>query len=362
MNTSATPTTSGPSASSIARLESLRHGLRGWLGSGPIESSTGAYFAWIEEGSGRAAFEYPEITGYALTYLIGRPEDSREELSRAARAADWLVDRLDRGDRSARDGWDDGTHYTFDLGMISTGLLLFGEHCESERHLQAGLDLARAFGEEIEATGTLAAIPSVSPATARQGWSTEGEAHMLKLTQCLLLADRHGLSGAREAAATLAGRAARLQRDDGSFQTQPGDAPTMLHPHAYALEGLWMYAQATGDATALARVEAGLGFAWGCRLEQGGFPRHAPGDSPAVEQGDVTSQTIRIAAALGARPEGYEDALRRLSEFARPAPGGEALVYQPQVDATHHNAWVTMFGVQALDWAAEGAGGWETLV
>ena len=358
--TTSNGSTSSPT-SSVADLDTLRHALRGWLGSGPIDSPTGAYFAWIEEGTGRAAFEYPEITGYALTYLMGRPEPSREELSRAARAADWLVDRLDRGDRSARDGWDDGAHYTFDLGMIATGLLLFGDRCESERHLRMGLDLAACFRDEIEATGALAAIPAGSPATARQGWSTEGEAHMLKLTQCLLLADRQELPGAMDAAVALVANGSVYQRDDGSFRTQPDAELTMLHPHVYALEGLWMYSQATGDPIALARVEAGLEWAWRTQLESGGFPRLIAPASQAVEQGDVTTQTIRIAAALAARPEGFETALRRLADYARPAPGGEALVYQPEADATHHNAWVTMFGAQALDWAV-GAGDWETLV
>jgi hypothetical protein len=345
-----------------ADLDALRNSLRGWLGSGPIDSPTGAYFAWIEEGTGRAAFEYPEITGYALTYLMGRPDPSREELSRAARAADWLVERLGRGDRSARDGWDGGTHYTFDLGMIATGLLLFGDRCESERHLQVGLDLAAGFRDELEATGALAAIPAGSPATARQGWSTEGEAHMLKLTQCLLLADRQELPGAMDAARALVANGSMYQRDDGSFRTQPDAELTMLHPHAYAMEGLWMFARATGDPLALARVEAGLEWAWSAQLDPGGFPRLIAPASHAGEQGDVTTQTIRIAAALDVRPEGYDAALRRLADYARPAPGGEALVYQPEADATHHNAWVTMFGAQAVDWAVDGAGSWETLV
>jgi hypothetical protein len=362
MTTSTTNGRTSAPTRSATDLDALRNSLRGWLGSGPIDSPTGAYFAWIEEGTGRAAFEYPEITGYALTYLMGRPDLSREEVSRAARAADWLVDRLERGDRSARDGWDDGTHYTFDLGMIATGLLRFGDRCESERHLAAGLDLAAGFRDELEATGALGAIPAGSPTTARTGWSTEGEAHMLKLTQCLLLADRQGLSGALDAARTLVANGSLYQRDDGSFRTQPDAELTMLHPHAYALEGLWMYARATGDATARARVEAGVRWAWSTQLDPGGFPRLTAPASHAGEQGDVTTQTIRLAAAIDFRPEGYDTALRRLADYARPAPGGEALVYQPEADATHHNAWVTMFGAQAIDWALDGPAGWETLV
>jgi hypothetical protein len=364
MSANTRPSARGTSAtSSAADVESLRYALRGWLGSGPIDSPEGAYFAWVEEGTGRAAFEYPEITGYALTYLMGRSDPSREELARASRAADWLADRLDQGDRSARDGWDDGAQYSFDHGMIASGLLLFGERCDSHRHLHTGLELAAEFRDEIEATGSLAAIPARSPRTAREGWSTEGRAHMLKVVQCLLLAAEHDLAGAGPAAASLVEELSACQRPDGSFRTQPDDSMTMMHPHAYALEGLWMYTRATGDTVALERVEAGLQWAWSRQLESGGFPRFAATDgSTAVEQGDVTSQTIRIAAALGVRPDGFDRALRRLGDYARPAPGGAALVYQPEAGARHHNAWVTMFGAQALDWSAEGAPNWRTLV
>jgi hypothetical protein len=46
-----------------------------------------------------------------------------------------------------------------------------------------------------------------------------------------------------------------------------------------------------------------------------------------------------------------------LRELARRRPVGSALVYSPQSGDVHLNAWVTMFGAQAL----ELAGGGETM-
>src|SRR2546425_4589606 len=52
-------------------LASLADGLRAWLCSGACLSPSGAFAAWVDHASGRRSFEYPEISGYALTYLAG---------------------------------------------------------------------------------------------------------------------------------------------------------------------------------------------------------------------------------------------------------------------------------------------------
>ena len=345
-------------------VDDLRRALRGWLGSGPIDSPTGAFYAWLEEASGRSTFEYPEITGYALTYLMGRPDLSSAEIERGLRAANWLQRRLERDEFSARDGWDSGAHYSFDLGMIATGLILFGRRCESERHISAGIALAEKLRDAARSAPGLSAILDGSPSTSRKGWSTEGRPHLLKVVQSLLLAEDAGLAGSREAAALLVEEISALQRSDGSFPTQPGDEMVMLHPHLYTIEGLWIWSEATGDASALAQARDGMEWVWESQLPSGGFPRaaHVSNSGAQTEQGDATSQTIRMTVALGLEPEGFEAATARLLAFARPVPGGAALIYQPESQPRHHNAWVTMFGAQALEWALYGPSEWSTLV
>src|SRR3954469_15409943 len=104
----------------------LASDLRLWLASGELQSPDGAYCAWRDAQTGELACAYPEITGYALTWLAGRRGRTEAEVSAGRRAADWVTARLGARDRSARRGWEEGAVYTFDLGMIAAGLISFG--------------------------------------------------------------------------------------------------------------------------------------------------------------------------------------------------------------------------------------------
>jgi hypothetical protein len=349
---------------SRGRLSEVSRQLRGWLRSGPIQSPSGAFYAWIDEPTGQPAFEYPEITGYALTYLAGRPELGSDELDRAHRAAEWLLDRLGRDELGARAGWDRGAAYNFDLAMIATGLICFGRRRENEPQIEAGIELAAMLATSARQPQGLTPITAGPLATSRSGWSAEGRPHLCKAVQCLLAAAAMGFAAGRDAASRLIENVSGMQQDDGSFRTQPHSGGVMLHPHLYAVEGMWMWASAEGDPSAAERARRASNWVWEQQLPSGGFPRSvgsAEGGAP-VEQCDVTAQAIRMAAALGSPPEGFGEAVRRLAELADPAPGGAALVYQPEATARHHNAWTTMFGAQAIEWTLSGPTEWTTLV
>ena len=118
----------------------IAHALRRWLFSGACQSESGAFCAWRDAGTGQLAFEYPEITGYLLTFAAGLDDLQESESAAAHRAADWLVSRLRRGDRSAREGWDAGAVYTFDLAMVANGLLAFGRRFGDE-YLEVGAEV-----------------------------------------------------------------------------------------------------------------------------------------------------------------------------------------------------------------------------
>ena len=95
--------TPGPRFPAKARR---RTEFRGWLGHGPIQSASGAFYAWVDESTGAGSFEYPEITGYALTYLAGRRDPDPEELRRGHSAAEWLAGRRPVGScRPGGMGW-----------------------------------------------------------------------------------------------------------------------------------------------------------------------------------------------------------------------------------------------------------------
>jgi hypothetical protein len=345
---------------SASQHQAVVEAIRAWLGSGRLQSANGAYCAWRDADTDALAFEYPEITGYALIWLAGRPDPSEQERAAGRAAGAWLTNRLASGDLSARSGWENGAVYTFDLGMLAAGLMSFGRQTGTEDFTQAGLRTAQRLAGYIQQEGELPALAPDGPRTERSSqWSTEGRPHLVKCVQSLLLAEE------LEAAQRLLAQARDEQADDGHFITQPGDDYVMLHPHIYAIEGLWMWGQARHDEEALESARRATRWAWERQLPSGGLPRWASGGERGPEQIDVTSQAVRAALMLGLEPPGLAQAIGRLLEIARlDEPHGQALTYQPEGGASHLNAWVTMFGGQALQLVAEGPAvmSWDTLV
>ena len=323
-------------------------GLRGWLFSA-AQNSTGAFSAWVDLSEQCRAYDYAEITGYALTYIAGLALLAAQEESVGQAAAEWLVNRIDVGRLAARDGWDADAVYLFDLGMISSGLQSFGRRVGEARYAKAGERLAGFIAGELSRP-TISAIASGS-SSSRGGWSVHGIAHLSKLVQSQLLAGREPQA--------LVEAVKAKQRDDGSFDV--GDSCVMLHPHLYAAEGLWMWGTATGDSDALERATAAVEYAWTFQLESGGLPRSDEPDAP--EQLDLTSQAIRLAVVLDLGVP-YA-AITRLCDVAiADGDGGVALPYQPDSQHVHLNTWVTLFAAQALALAAPGASPleWHQLV
>src|SRR5712692_696159 len=158
-------------------------GLRAWIASGACQSENGAFVAWIDLATGRPSYDYPEITGYALTFLAGQASLSDDECSVGRRAAEWLVDRVRRGNLAARDGWDDDAVYLFDLAMIASGLLSFGRRVQVERYVEAGFELVNILADELASTEPISPVSARGRPSGRRGWSTDGRTHLAKLVQ-----------------------------------------------------------------------------------------------------------------------------------------------------------------------------------
>ncbi len=352
-------------SSSHVYASTVADGLRAWLASGAVQSPSGAFCAWRESDTGNLAFEYPEITGYALTHLA-QDEPTGGERAAAARAAGWLRERGSSGVLAARSEWDGQAVYNFDLAMIASGLMSFGRRTGDEEATAAGATLAEDLCAQHRAEGVLPSIrASHRRPSARSAWSTEGFAHLVKTVQCLLL---HGGEEPRAVAGEIIDASPASQKPDGRFVTHPDDVETMLHPHLYAMEGLWMFGEATGDEDARERAKAGVDWVWRHQLETGGFPRFVPtahvGKVPP-EQFDVTSQALRMAVLVDVGGDGRANAAARLAEVARvDGEAGLALPYQPGDGPVHLNAWVSMFGHQALRVAHAGRAAlpWQYLV
>ena len=329
----------GPARIDPEVVEWSADGLARWISSGAPQSSSGAFAAWVELASGEKAYDYAEITGYALTYLAARDELTDPEAEVGRRAAEWLTARVRQRRLAARDGWDGDAVYLFDLGMISAGLQTFGRRVEEQRYVDAGLELVELL--ESELAGEISPVSGHAPRSERTNWSTRGIVHLAKLVQSLLLAGRE------ESARRLIDAARAVQRPDGHMPTDPESAVTMLHPHLYGAEGLWMWGSAMGDQDAVDRARANVQWVWTHQLQTGGLPR-AFGRPEPIEQLDVTSQAVRMALLLGVHTPAVDRAIERLLEVARERDGMLAMPYQPGSPDVHLNTWVTMFASQAL--------------
>jgi hypothetical protein len=338
-------------------------GLREWVSSGACQNASGAFVAWFDLANGCRSYDYPEISGYALTYLANQTSLSERERSAGRRAADWLHERVRTGNLAARDGWDNDALYLFDLGMIAAGLLSFGRRTEVERYLEVGRRLVSFLGDEIRSTQSISPVSRRGPQSERAGWSSRGVPHLAKLVQAFLLADETD----RRVAARLIETIKRLQAADGRMRTDEDETRTMLHPHLYAAEGLWIWGSAAHDDDALQRARLATEWAFTHQLEQGGLPRFAANGKrrgAAPEQSDVTAQAVRLALALGLRSSAVDRALTRLIEVARGDERGLAIVYQPDSPDIHLSTWATLFAAQAVAMAVPGAApiSWKELV
>jgi hypothetical protein len=135
------------------------------------------------------------------------------------------------------------------------------------------------------------------------------------------------------------------------FATQPDESLTMLHPHFYAVEGLWIHATVRDDAAALDRAREATEAAWRHQLPDGALPRFVAldGTPDGPGQCDVTAQAVRAAVLTSAEVPGLDRAVELLIRLARPAGDGMAMPYRASGGDTNLNAWVTMFSAQALE-------------
>jgi hypothetical protein len=346
----------------VAAVGSTAAELRAWIESGASQSASGAFAAWVDAATGGLAHDYPEITGYALSFLAGQPSLSEDVSAVGCRAAAWLVDRVRRGNLAARDDMDKGAVYLFDIGMIASGLMSFGRRTQREELEEVGLQLVAFIDSELtEGDGLSAIARGARP--RESAWSTAGVAHLAKLAQCFLLSGQFASSGC---ITRLVAAVKKLQQTDGRLLTHPDDPFTMLHPHLYAAEGLWVWGHGRGDDDSLKCGRVALDWAFAQQLESGGFPRAVAHDrqSHVIEQSDVTAQAVRLALLLDRRTPAVDHAIARLVQLTRRSERHLSLAYQPTSPRVHLNTWTTIFAAQALTLAVPGTAiiSWRELV
>ncbi|WP_405976938.1 hypothetical protein [Streptomyces sp. NBC_00158] len=342
--------------------------LRAWLLDHP-RLAEGPHAGGVMGDTGTAAYVYPEIAGYYLTwlaFLTATDQDPHPDTTPAdttpadpARTADaaptaaareatvrWLTGELGRPDGprtrchltatpEAAADWRNHARFTFDLGMVHRGAAA-APGPGTAALLARTADLLDAM--RAPDGSWLGARPHPGAAPLPERWSTTSGPHLLKAAGGVLALAGPGhaptvLAAARETVARHApGLAARL--------------PAMSHPGLYALEGL-LQAEAAGH-----REHSGELLPGYLRLaaQPDGVPREYAGRPDSRVRSDVVAQLLRIGCVLAGRGEldgAGRAALDRLAALLadRIGPDG-ALPFDD--GAAYGNTWCAMFAHQAL--------------
>lgn len=287
--------------------------LRRWLLGPEIAGERGAIRSWAPGG-----YDYPEAGGLWLSWLAACAPDH----ARGDAVAAWLSRAID-ADAVGRDG----VGYTFDLGVVLTGLLRWSTATATPPSPSVIHGATRL----VEA---IAARRALTSGTAAPRWSTRFGGHLGKLALALDALDAARIVDTADARASLA---ASHEHDDGAVY---------MHARLYALEGAWV----RGDAEAVAQ---GAGWLAEIQRHDGAIAaRWDPARGPdGAGRSDATAQAVRLWCA--ADPSRFAAAIERaLSWLAGLQTDSGAIDYDDRT--AHRNVWCTLFTAQALAFATSG--------
>jgi hypothetical protein len=319
--------------------------LLGWLTSPSVVDNEGRVMSWSNPR--HPGYAYPEIAGYMLSILALEGDATVAIRDRIARR---LVGDVSRAGGVGRDGAD----YVFDSAMALSGLIAH-ESAGGELPDESAIDRLFDF-----VTANLAARRAGRdlPVADAAHWSVSYGCHLLKVAIALCAYDdRRPTSTTRALVDQLASELTRLYAD-GRFRVNARSPLTYLHANCYAVEGLLvLQGRHRGAYDDLIRGSA----EWLARIQsaEGGLPAFHDGLEPfGTLHTDASAQAIRIWALVDSTA--YQEQIDRgmgfLAQMATPVGG---LRYEPGSDDV--NTWATIFGLQAVRWAAMG-GSWQWMV
>lgn len=285
--------------------------LRRWLLGPEVVRDGGRVRSWAPGGH-----DYPEAGGLWLSWLAS----TEPAHPRGDEVAAWLSRAID-DDAVGRDG----VGYTFDLGVVVTGLLRW------EAGRGPGPSTVRGARRLVDAIAGRRALTS---GTAAPRWSTRFGGHLGKLGLALDAIDAAAIVDTTDARAALVDA---RDRDDGAVY---------VHARLYALEGAWL----RGDLEAVAQ-----GAGWLAELQRRDGAIAASWDPARGLEGpgrsDATAQAVRLwCAADAARfAPSIDRALGWLAGLQTESGGVD---YDDRT--AHRNVWCTLFTAQALAFATSG--------
>ncbi len=349
----------------------------------PDPQLSGGFAGWYDQKSGDYPYLYPEITGYAVTWLMGRYRRTGDSkyLHSATAAAQWLIQSTDPVTggfpaliplRTSRFDNKQASIYTFDAGVILTGLTQLSGVTQDEKVLSTASRTADWLTGPARAGLGFSARCSARDGQALppdgSGWSLAPGSYHTKISMGLAaLGSAIGADAYVQAAIEACEFALGFQTPSGRFATFDHGG-TNSHPQLYSAEGLWAVGTACGRPEFIAASARATAWQFGSRDASGAVARHwYHGALNYHERVDVVSQTLRMGVihqAVGSGSETDREAYspeqlfslaeRLLSYQVRSdnpkADGGFAFGFLSNGEPTSDvNTWVTLFALQALE-------------
>jgi hypothetical protein len=320
-----------------------------WLTGPDVIRPDGTVASWVNPA--HPGYAYPEIAGYMLSYLAQHGRATAELRNRVARH---LATDMTPSGAVGRNG----TEYVFDSAMVLAGLIA---HVKAGGLLPEADMLDRLHEFMVSRLTRRVGIEGAAEAPATH-WSASYGCHLLKSVISLTAYnDLNSYSGQDQMRA--APRIVETLLDDllplfdgARFHVNGESDATYTHAHCYALEGL-LTLDGRGRRGLRQIIERGAEWLADIQTADGGVPSGYVADVLSPAHADCTAQSVRIWTCVD--PERFAPSIRGAKTFLKSLTVDGGIRYRPGSEDI--NTWATIFGAQALDFAANG-GRWEWLI
>lgn len=338
------------------------------------------FVSWYDSETETMPYVYSEITGYLTTLMCALYDSTQDErfLTSARGAGDWLVRtahpttggfRCLYPIQSTRFDYKQGQIYTFDSGVILSGLVDLFRATGAASYLAAAVTVADWLVRDVQKpNGAFFPVYNVDENAfleSDQEWSLcSGSYHTKVAIGLINLFEVTGNTKYRDAAVKACDFALLFQKADGRFVSFPAEGGTNSHPHAYSAEGLWVVGTVLGRQDYLDASARATQWLLDWQSPEGVIPRHFHDGKPLYnERVDILAQTLRLAAIhIGeGRLTLTHELQAKLDQLVTLIQRHQAQSDDKRIDGgfyfgrlsdgsimPHVNVWVTAFAIQGL--------------
>jgi len=341
-----------------------------WVVESGVQNANGGFYAWYDCQKEGYSFLYPEVTGYAIQFLVELYRLTGKDvfLQRANAAGDWLLN-IQRKDGAfhckyfGEPGKKERSLYVFDAGICLSGLLSLFEVTSSEKFLKPSLRIADWLLKNQNPDGSFIAGYDPNNAVIESShWSRTKGCHHLKNLFFLLklyeiLEDKRYFDSAERLLKWGLG----LQSDSGRFHASYVLNETYSHAHCYAVEGLLKATKFFGRETLSEHIIRAARCLSGMQNGDGSIWNYYGARREKIKPSEALAQALRIwiltEEHFDVGKNEFEMSIRKGLSFLGKmqcvsgnihSSGGIYYGEQNGEKIKHVNAWATLFTIQAL--------------